>query len=104
MVKKRDGEHISRNSHAIERGWPIITSGDWHTQEGSLYKLCPDGFWRQNVNYLAASPVQYGCTSYEEQFTRLIRKIEDGELRDCKSGGKPYHMGLDGYLTLVRSV
>lgn len=72
--------------------FPIITLGNWHTQEGNIYMLYEDGFWYQNVNYLAAVPTQYNCTTYEEQFNKLISRIESGALRTCKQSGKPYKM------------
>lgn len=65
--------------------FPIITKGNFHTQSGNIY-INHGEYWYQNVNFLAAVPKQYGCDSYEQQFDRIIRKIEDGSLRPEATG------------------
>ncbi|ENE6634920.1 hypothetical protein ABNR98_000146 [Salmonella enterica] len=90
----------------IDYGWPVLTSlcGKWHSQQGNLYQWYEDkGYWKQNVNYLASVPTQYGCTTFEEQFYRLIRKIEAGELRR-KNQGNSYYLSEDNKLTKVREL
>ena len=76
---------------------PTITSGRYHTQDGNIYIQRDDGIWKQNVNYLAAIPNQYGCITYEEQFEKIIRHIENGKLRGTYASTLHYKM-VDGKL------
>ncbi|EIV5806628.1 hypothetical protein L9F74_003730 [Klebsiella aerogenes] len=72
--------------------YPTITSGKYHTQDGNIYILYDDGYWRQNVNYLAAVPTQYNCNTFEEQLERIARLIENGKLRSSYASGQPFSM------------
>lgn len=65
--------------------FPIITKGNYHTQDGNIY-INHGEFWYQNVNYLAAVPTQYNCTTYEQQFDRIIERIENNKLRSTATG------------------
>ena len=76
---------------------PTITSGRYHTQDGRIYIHYSDGYWRQNVNYLASVPTQYNCATYEEQFEKIIRHIENGKLRCMQASGQRFRM-VDGKL------
>ncbi|ENU3156110.1 TPA: hypothetical protein GM645_00070 [Klebsiella pneumoniae] len=72
--------------------FPIITKGNYHTEQGNIYIKRDDGVWRQNVNYLAAVPTQYGCTTYEQQFDKIIEWIESGKLRGNFAYKERYNM------------
>lgn len=76
---------------------PTITYGRYHTQDGNIYIQRDDGIWRQNVNYLAGVPTQYNCTTYKEQFEKIIRHIENGKLRATYASTLHYKM-VDGKL------
>lgn len=71
--------------------------GKYHTQDGKIYIHYNDGYWRQNVNYLAGVPTQYNCTTYEEQFEKIISHIENGKLRCMQASGQRFRM-VDGRL------
>ena len=71
--------------------------GKYHTQDGKIYIHYKDGIWRQNVNYLAGVPTPYNCTTYEEQFEKIISNIENGKLRGTYASTLHYKM-IDGKL------
>lgn len=89
-----------RMSKTVLPDFPVITSGDWHTQNGMIFKLCEDGKYKQIEAYLAAVPTQYGCKTYAEQFERLQRVLGDRlhPLRSCDTSFK-WVMGDSGTLT-----
>ena len=80
MNKKNSGHcEGHRNSHGTHKDvFPLITDGEWHTQNGNVFKWNEKyQCWKQIEAYLAATPIQYNCKSYEEQFKRLQRVLGD---------------------------
>ncbi|HCI2908157.1 TPA: hypothetical protein NOU44_000232 [Salmonella enterica subsp. enterica serovar Infantis] len=50
----------------------------YHTELGKIYKWNEKlECWKQVEAYLASVPTQYGCTTYEEQFTKIINRLGD---------------------------
>lgn len=78
MNRKKSGHcENHRNSHGTHKDeWPIITSDEWHTQNGNIFKWNEDlTCWKQIECYLAAVPTQYGCNTFEEQFYKLTSRL-----------------------------
>lgn len=83
--------------------FPIIeeTANDklYRTEAGNIYKWREDlDCWKQVECYLASVPTQYGCKTYEEQFTKLINQLGDRLHPERYSKGKRDCILIDGKL------